>query len=217
MRKIAIFIFLAAILSLLSFTSYGDSVYQFLGNRYGNSNYSQLKFTSLKGEYKIFLNEKQLGVIKDGETNDFLKIRPGLNEVKIERVSEPKDFYFTLVRQLKFIPAAEVEIIWEAGPTLESSSGTIKYFTQIAKNDGAEVYVSPFPNNAEVEFDGRKSEANTFSVGDTRDHTISVSYGEGFEQQNIKVNLTNEFTKKVLTNLRLVVEATLYKEPFINS
>lgn len=173
-----------------------------------------MSFKSIDGQYDIFIDGEKKGVVEAGAQEDFVQISPGKHVIKVVRQTSSPDFYYTLERNIEFLPSAQVEITWEAGPTLESSAGIIKYFTEISKHNGANVYIQTFPQNATVEFDSRKSEGNTFEIFDTATHTIKITNGDGFDTQSLSVNLTDVSTQKVLSNLQLVIEVYLYKQPF---
>lgn len=212
MKKTAFFTGIFVVLAATSFLPFWNDVYSFFNTRSRKGEFSQLNFRSLDGEYTVYIDNEDKGKVKDKEQRDFTQIKPGLRSIKLIRTSSIKDFFYTLERSIYFLPSSQVEISWEAGPTLESSTGVIKYFTEIAKQ-GSEVYIQAFPKNANVEFDSRKTEGNIFEVFDTNTHTVKVANGEGFDPQSFQVNLTDESTKKNLTGLRLVIEVYLYKRP----
>lgn len=214
MKKVAFFVGFTLVLLALAFLPVWDKIYSAFEPKGRQGGTSELSFQSIAGNYSVFLDNKLLGEVEDGKSKDFVKVEPGRHLVKIVRKSDVTNFYHVLERNLDFLPATSVEIAWEAGPTLESSSGTIKYFTQIVNPKGAELYILTFPNDSEVEFDSRKSEGNLFEINDTATHSVKVSNGEGFESKETSVNLTDENTKKILTDLRLVLEVYLYKQPF---
>lgn len=214
MKKAALFILLVVVLGLLSFLPIWNWIYGIFEDKGREGNISQLSVKSLRGEYNIYLDGSLLGKIDNQQQNEFVRITPGRHTVRLERISDVVDFYYVLERPVDFLPSTQVEIEWEAGPTLESSSGTIKYFTEIIKPEGAEVYVLTFPQSATVEFDSKKTDAHTFEVLDTNTHTLKVSNGSGFASQSIDVNMKDDSSTKVLTNLKLVIEVYLYKQPF---
>jgi hypothetical protein len=214
MKKAALFLGICAILVLLAFTPFWGYIYQFFQAKGLQGNYSQLHFQSSKGDYQVFIDNELKGEVADKQKKDIPQVKPGSRTIKIVRKSELSDFFYVLEKTIEFIPSSQVEIEWEAGPTLESSTGTIKYFNEIIKPDGAEVYIRPFPNNAIVQFDSKTTEGNTFDVFDTKNHTIKVSMDEDSESITSKINVTDESTNKVLKNLKLVIEVYLYKMPF---
>ncbi len=214
MRRAALFVVILILLVAGAFFPGWNWVYGVLTPKGRPGNFSQLNFKSTNGAYDIYIDGEKKASAKDKEEQIVPQIKPGFHSVKLVRSSRTPGFFYTLERSIEFIPAAQVEIKWEAGPTLESSSGTVKYFSQINKSGGSDVYILPFPKNATVEFDSRRGDANVFEVLDTATHTIKVSNGSGFETQTVQVNLIDETTNHVLTNLKLVVEVYLYKQPF---
>jgi hypothetical protein len=214
MKKAALFIVIVVVLGLVSFLPVWSWIYSGFEDRGRQGNFSQLSVTSVNGDYTVYVDNELVGKVADKKQNDFSKISPGRHTVKLVRDSGVQGFFYALERPLEFLPSSQVDISWEAGPTLESSAGTVKYFTSIVKPDGAEVYVLTFPQSATVEFDSKKSEANVFEIQDTKTHTIKVSNGSGFAAQTVDINLTDDGSKKLLTNLKLVVEVYLYKQPF---
>jgi hypothetical protein len=213
MKKAALVFVICIVLIALAFLPVWDWIYSLLRTPNRDGSFSQLHFKSLAGDYDIYIDGEKLGTVKSGEIGDFTKIALGNRNVKIIRSSSNPDFYYILERNLVFIASAQVEIEWEAGPTLESSSGVVKYFTEVSKPEGAELYVLPFPNNATVEFDMKRSENNSFEILDVNPHSIKVSLDKGFESQTLSVNMTDTNNQKVLRNLKLVIEVYLYKVP----
>jgi hypothetical protein len=214
MKKAALFLAMVVLLGLVAFLPAWNWFYSAFEDRGRQGNFSQLSFTSTTGEYEIYIDGQSQGTVSNKEQKDFAKIKPGSHVVKITRKSDIADFYYVLERPIEFLPSSLVEIVWEAGPTLESSSGTVKYFTQAVKPNGSEVYVLTIPQSATVEFDSRKSDSNVFEILDTKTHTLKIENGTGFESQTIQVNMNDEATKSVLSDLRLVIEVYLYKQPF---
>jgi hypothetical protein len=214
MKKAALFICIVVVLGLVSFLPVWNWIYGVFEDRGRQGNVSQLSVKSLRGDYEVYIDGESIGKVLDKQQNEFPKIKPGRHTIKLVRQAQNPDFYYVLERPVDFLPSSQVEITWEAGPTLESSTGTVKYFTSIVKPEGAEVYILTFPQSAAVEFDNRRSEANTFEILDTNNHTLKVSNGSGFTTQTMDINLTDEGSKKVLTNLKLVIEVYLYKQPF---
>lgn len=214
MKKAALFVGIVLVLGLISFLPVWNWVYGIFEDRGRQGNFSQLNVKSIRGDYDVYVDGDLVGKVNDKEENNFTKIKPGRHVVKLIRKSEVQDFFYTLERPVEFLPSTQVDINWESGPTLESSSGTVKYFSQIIKPTGSEVYLLTFPQSADLEFDSKKSDQNVFEILDSKQHTIKVSNGNGFETQRINVNLSDESTKKVLINLKLVIEVYLYKQPF---
>lgn len=214
MKKAALLLSICLILVFFTLTPVWRYIYKAFEVKGLQGNYSQLQFESLRGVYEISIDDEVKGEVSDKQKKEFPQIKPGMRKIKIVRKSDVPDFFYTMERTFEFIPSSQLEISWDAGPTLESSSGSIKYFTQIVKPTGSEVFIRTFPNNATVEFDSKKSNENVYEVFDTATHYVRVSNGDGFEDYFTKINLTNEGTNKVLTNLKLVIEVYLYKEPF---
>jgi hypothetical protein len=214
MKKAALIILTFIVLLGISFLPFWSKIYKIFNRKVSQTNFSQLSVRSLSGDYEIYVDDKKVGDVKDKEQKSFVQIESGVRKVRLVRPSPVKDFFYTLERNIEFLQSSQVEIEWESGPTLESSSGTIKYFSKIVKSDGAQVYVLPFPNNSEVFFDNRQSVGNAFDVFDTASHTIRISNGEGFEPKIMEINLTDQNTKKVLKDIKLVVEVYIYKVPF---
>lgn len=215
MKKAALVFGIIAIVLGFTFTPIGTYFYKFLRVQGKQGNYSQFNFKSIRGTYEIFIDNTLKETVEEGKSKEIILIEPGIRQVKVVRKSEIKDFFHQFERNISFLPNAAVEMEWDAGPTLESSSGVLKYFTKIVKQNGSEVFVSTFPDNAKVEFDSRRNNNNVFEVLDTATHTIRVSGNEGFDSKFVELNLTNESTKRVLTNLKLIIEVFLYKQPFI--
>lgn len=214
MKKTAFILSVLLVLIVLAISPAWPLVYNKLLVHGASDAYSQLLFESLNGEYSIHIDREFKTDVKEHERKEIFQIQPGKHLVQIKRKSEVENFYYVLERTLEFYPSSQVEIVWEAGPTLESSSGNIKYFVGIVKPGASEVYVQTSPSEARVEFDSKYSSGKLFEVTDIRTHTLRVSNGKGFEEYVTKVNLRNESNKKVLENLRLIIEVYLYKSPF---
>ncbi|MFW5720646.1 MAG: hypothetical protein ACOCXT_06500 [Candidatus Dojkabacteria bacterium] len=214
MKKYIFSVLVIVVLTAFAFTPAWENIYGYFGRQERTGSTSLLSVESLAGEYRVFIDGEERGEVADKGRTEIVKITPGKREVRLERNYPDQDFFYTLTRQVEFLPSSEVQIVWEAGPTLESSNGNIKYFTRIHKPRGAEIYIIPFPQTAKVEFDSRHSEKNLFEIFDTNLHTIRITNGEGFEPQSVQVNLQDGQNGKLLTNLKLVVEVYLYKYPF---
>lgn len=172
---------------------------------------SQLNFKSLFGNYSIYLNGNKLGDVNDKETKLFPKIKPGKQTIKISRNSNTSDFYFDMEKEIDFIPGTQVDIEWEAGPTLESSNGIIRYFADTAvQAEGTEVQFYPFPPDASVEMDSKLLESKKVVINDTDTHKISIKANSSYEGKDFDIEFNS-----VKKDLRHVVEIYLYKVPFI--
>lgn len=214
MKRVIFYIVVVIVAVAIGLSPAGKWFYSYFGGE-SRSGVSQLSVKSARGDYTVFIDGNSVGKVEDGKTQLFAKINPGNRDVKLVRDTDVTGFYFDFSRKIEFTPSSQVEIEWDAGPTLESSSGTVKYFTEIEKPEGSEVLVEAFPADAKILLDGKESENDVFEILDGTIHTLRVSNGEGYESKDIDIAIRDEQTNKVLTNLRLIVEVYLYKQPFI--
>jgi hypothetical protein len=214
MKKTALFLTTYVFLTLLAVSPIWDRVYKSYSTQKYTGTYSQLLVKSLRGDYEIYVDNVLKGEVKSKESKELAQIQPGDRLLKLVRKSDINGFFYTLEKIINFMPSSQVEVEWESGPNLESSSGVIKYFKEIIKPDGVQVYILPFPVNASILLDEKKVSGNTFDIYDTLDHSVKISNGDGFENKIISFNLSNQMTMKTLTNLRLNIEVYLYKQPF---
>lgn len=216
-KQIIIYLVILLIpLIVLMIPSVTNTLYQnFAGKEKHRDGASQLSFRSNGGDYDIILDGEKIDEVLDNSEKLITGIPSGVHELTISRKSDIEKYYYEHKRNIDFLPSAEVKIEWESGPTLESSSGIIRYYTNIIKDDGAQVYILPFPIDSKVEFNGAVAEDNVFDVNDTNNYQIGISNGQGFDKRELQVNLSDGDSGQVLTNLRLLVEVYLYKQPFI--
>lgn len=212
MKNIFIVITAIVIFVILSSPSFWNWIYQ--NGRIEKKGFSQLKFSSIAGDYEIFIDDKLLGDVRDKEEKLFVRIEQGERVLKIVRKSDIKNFYYTLIRQINFMPSAQVELKWEAGPTLESSNGILKYFVNVVNPNGAELLIEPFPADSIIKINTEKIDKKLIEVRDTNQMIINVSHGEKFIPQEFVILLRDENTNTVPKNVRLIVEVYLYKKPF---
>lgn len=208
MRKKAIFYIIAILLVvLLSLPQFWTFVNQNLNT---STQTSQLKFKSLFGKYTISLDGKSLGFVDDKQTQSFSQISPGERNVKISRNSSASGFYFDFEKKINFYPGTEVTIEWEAGPTLESSNGIIRYFNESSNQNGTEVQIFSFPPDALVEIDSKLVESKKINITDTSSHKVLVKSSGEYENKEFDISFNT-----VKSNLKHSVEVYLYKKPFV--
>lgn len=218
MRKLFSALLIVIVLISIAFLGFWNNLYsRFDDIPDNNSQNSSLLVRSIAGVYDVYFDGKKIGEVNEGEEKEFYKLNSGNRSVKLVRKTDATEFFFVLERTLFFRPASKVVIEWEAGPSLESSEGVIRYFTDVYSPDGAIVAVQPFPSIANVTFDGRSEADNVFEVRDVANHIIKVSNGDGFKiQNNITLTLEDPSNEdSVLKNVKLVIEVYLYKYPFI--
>lgn len=214
-KNLLAFVFLVLVIVLIGFPNVSNFLYKdVLGLGGSKETTSQLNFKSINGEYKIYINDTEIGEVQDGLQNIFPLIEPGENTLKVVRQSDVEDFFYVLERRINFISGSEVKVEWEAGPSLSSSSGVIQYYKEINSNDGTRVLVSPFPKDSKVEFNSRTAQDNLVLVTSIEDQNIKVSNDNGFENKELTVNLQDGDSEQVLNNLQLVIEVFLYRQPF---
>lgn len=215
MKKVLFLILAVVLVFVLSLPFFWQQIYNLFPNE-GNGDTSQLLFKSADGSYTIYIENREVGKVKSKEEKLFPKLESGRKELKIVRDTEFADSYFTLTRTIDFMPATQIEIEWNSGPTLESSEGTIKYFSKINKPSGAEVLIEPFPTDSKVEFNSISEPGNKLSVTSSDTYKVKVSNRDGFSTKEFDLRLVDDITNSVPKNIRLVVEVYLYKKPFIN-
>lgn len=175
--------------------------------------FGQLKVQSLAGEYEVYVDKNLIGSVEDKGEKVFTRISAGKREVEIVRKSSVDNFYFKLIRQIDFLPSTQVELNWEAGPSMESSSGILKYFTRVTNPGGSELLVIPFPADSEILINSSKPERNLIDITDIGERKVLVKNSEQFIPNEFTVFLKDESNNTVPKNIRLIVEVYLYKKP----
>lgn len=185
-------------------------------NNWGDKQSSELMFTSLYGEYNIFIDNKLIGYINNGDSKIFYSILPGIRNIRVERINlNNQNFYFTLNRDIIFEPSTRVEIKWEAGPTLETSRGIIKYFIKKFSPKGIELIIKPFWPNTYVLYNSELLKEQTLIIEYPQLLKFSVvGKNNDFESLDIELIIQDEF-EQVPKNLQLIVEVYLYKNPIL--
>lgn len=211
-NRIILYIFIIVISIAIGLSPVTKWVYDYF-NPANRSGLSRLIFSTTEGEYKIYLNNTVLGETTNTEkTKIFNTINPGQNTLKIERKSD-NNFYFTFIKEITFLPATEVSISWVSGPTLESSSGVIKYFV-LNQEDTATVEFITFPSNSMIVNDEKQLPEKTIKVSDGNKRVYTISNGQGFETKEVEISLTTDESNKTIKEFKLIVEVYLYKQPF---
>jgi hypothetical protein len=208
---IAIVVVLIIVLTGSGFWNWVYSIFK-VNERSGTS---LLHMKSLSGVYQIYIDGNKVGEVGNQEDKTFSQIAPGSRDVKIVRENN-EDLYFVLNRSISFLSSAQVELEWEAGPTLESSEGLLKYFSPIPKPGGAEIQVIAFPSNSDIAFNEQVLPNNTASVTTVQDYKIKVKNTDGFTPKEFDIKLRDDNSGNVPKDVRLVAEVYLYKKPFLD-
>lgn len=173
---------------------------------------AQLSFTSLYGDYLIFIDGNLIDQVASKESKQFESIPSGRRNVKITRKSSVQNLYYTLERYIMFETGTQVEIKWEAGPTLESSRGIIKYFRETYSPDGIEVYVQPIWPNSIVYLNSTQLHNNYAKIKNPGVLRFRVVNGDMFDPLEFEISIENE-SQGNIKNLAMIIEVFLYKKP----
>ncbi|MCX8035021.1 MAG: hypothetical protein N3A71_01910 [Candidatus Dojkabacteria bacterium] len=169
--------------------------------------FGQINFKSLSGEYDLYWNNQYIGSVNEGENKTFFKLRAGTFALKVIRKSPIKDFFYEFNKNLTLLPNSEMVMEWEAGPTIESSSGVLKYFVQSAKPN---IIINTYPNEASVYLDDQLVD-KILPIENIKKEAIwlKVKYKEGVEEKTVLINT------KFNGNISMIVEVYLYIQPFV--
>lgn len=212
MKKILLVI-LAVCLVIITVTPlFLDWIYKF-AIKTRNIEFSQLQFTSIEGDYLIFIDGRKIGKVENKNTKVFPKIESGERVIKISRSSKDGNLYFTLERKVNFYPRTQTEIIWSAGPTLESSEGVIKYFGLSSNPEGTRVVVHTFPSFAKVLLNDLEI-GKEFIIDNVATNKIFVYAGDSYHPKEIEIRLKDNSTNTVPVNISLNIDVYLYRKPF---
>lgn len=169
--------------------------------------FGQINFRSLSGEYDLYWNNQYIGSVNEGENKTFFKLKSGTFPFKVIRKSPLKDFFYEFNKNLTLLPNSEIVMEWEAGPTIESSSGVLKYFVESTKPN---IIINTYPNEASVYLDEQLVEKILPLENIKRDAIrLNIKYKEGVEEKNILINT------KFNGNISMIVEVYLYIQPFV--
>lgn len=211
MKKALIVIFAIILTVALLSPAFWDLVSP--SNAEDEKGFGQLKVQSFAGEYEVYVDKNLIGSVEDKGEKVFTRISSGKREVAIVRKSSVDNFYFKLIREIDFLPSTQVELNWEAGPSMESSSGILKYFTRVINPGGSELLVIPFPADSEILINSSKPERNLIDITDIGERKVLVKNSEQFIPNEFTVFLKDESNNTVPKNIRLIVEVYLYKKP----
>ncbi len=209
-RLIIVIIFCVLFIILLS-PAFWTWVYN--GSITQTKGVSLLKFVSIAGDYNIFIDNDFLGMVQSKKEKVFTGINPGKRTLKVQRVSELEDFYFTFSREVDFMPFTQVELEWEAGPTLESSNGVLKYFTESSKLNTTELVIDTFPIDCTVYINDQIVQNKIIEIVNPVEHNVRVSHTSRYVQKDFSILLLDPNTNEVPKNIRLNIEVYLYKRP----
>jgi hypothetical protein len=210
MKRILILIIFGVLLSIFLSPILFTWVYS---GREETEGVSIFKFVSLAGDYNIFIDDVFLGTVQHQKEKVFTGIKPGKRMLRVYRLSEVDNFYFSFVREVSFMPFTQVELEWEAGPTLESSNGVLKYFTEAFHSNNAELLIDPFPQDATISINNISIQNRLVEITDTQEKIIRVSHSDRYVPKDVKILLINPNTNAVPKNVRLNIEVYLYKRP----
>jgi len=212
MKKL-LFIILAGSLIILIFIPLVWNWISDFTNTSESIEYSQLQFTSIEGDYLVFVDDRQVGRVENKNTKVFAKIESGERVIKIVRSSNQENLYFILERKINFSPRTQTEIVWSSGPTLESSEGVIKYFGSSSSPTGTRVILTTFPTFAKVKLNEREI-GREFIVDNIETNKLIVSAGENYNSRELELRLKDDSTNTPPKNTSLNIEVYLYKRPF---
>ncbi|GIW57060.1 MAG: hypothetical protein KatS3mg083_005 [Candidatus Dojkabacteria bacterium] len=211
MKRLIIVIIFCVLLIILLSPAFWTWVYK--GSITQAEGVSLLKFVSIAGDYNIFIDNDFLGKVQNKQEKVFTGIKPGKRILKVHRVSDFEDFYFTFSREVNFMPFTQVELEWEAGPTLESSNGVLKYFTESSKLDTTELVIDTFPADCIVYINDQIVQNRFIEITEPTEQYIRVSHTDRYVQKDFKILLINPNTNEIPKNIRLNIEVYLYKRP----
>lgn len=156
MKKIIVIILIisAVIFSIFSPWKFAKD---FLLNAVGLSGNktASISINSKVGQAAVYIDDKE-----QGDTPFEENIRAGNHTVKLVKKTNQPDFYTTFEKSIDIEEGTQVVINWEIGPSEEFSSGEIYFFKQRldSTDDSSTVSVIPFPDTAQIYFDGAKQE-----------------------------------------------------------
>lgn len=184
---------------------------------------SQFTIESISGDYDIFIDDKNVQSVRDKTFKTIPNIEPGLREIKLKRTVEGKveDFFYVFEREIFFLPGFEVKFSWDAGPSLDSSTGVLQYFKDHIGNKGVELFLLTTPKIdtlVSINDNQKKENLNNYNLATNKITNILIEPVEkGFEAAQVKIDLSQSFSSasKLNSNLQLIVEVFLYKQPFI--
>lgn len=92
MKKTALVLCAFIVFTFLALSQMWSKVYSIFNYVESKGSLSQLKLTSVKGSYEVFIDGNLLGNVKEGQDKEFPQIPEGTRKVKIQRISEVKNF-----------------------------------------------------------------------------------------------------------------------------
>lgn len=205
MKKVIFYIILIISILILSSATF----WNFIGGIGNNSKNALLNFKSLFGNYNIYIDEELKAEVLDKQSTTISQITSGNHNLRIERISNSGKIYHIFEKKIKFYPNSQVQVEWESGPTLESSNGIIKYFTDGYSTTGTELDVIVFPLDAEVRINDEIISNPSILIKDEDMVNIKISK-EFYESKELDLQLS-----AVQDGTKHIVEVYLYKIPFI--
>lgn len=171
---------------------------------------SQLLVTTPRSSATIYIDGKLKGKTEADKQFTISNIGRGNHNIKIDRISDPDHFYIPFEKNLDFVPSTAVQINWSAGPSVESSSGFIKYFKKQIEDSSTKARISVYPSDSSITVDSAYSNGE-YIINDIKSHKIVIGKTNYFGQ-DINILMTKSNGERIV-GYDLIVEVYLYKNP----
>lgn len=116
---------------------------------------ASIAINSKVGTALVYIDDKE-----QGETPFEENIKAGNHTVKLVKKTNQPEFYTIFEKSIDIEEGTQVVINWELGPGEEFSSGEIYFFKERldSTDESLAVSIIPFPDTAQIYFDGAKQE-----------------------------------------------------------